>query len=235
MNGKLYVGSSVDIRMRFGQHKHHLRSGTHRNRYLQNAWNKYGEQSFIFEIVKLCTKDERLELETQHIKALKAHNRRFGYNSAYPVRQLLPSPEMSKVAKASWKDTKTGHNRRQGIRSKWNDVEFRKAKAKDFEKGRQAALSRWEDPAFRAQQSAIRSAQWEDPDWRAAREAELKIKTAKAHTPEAKAKRKISLKEMWADPEFKAKHMDRLRINAIAMTKARMAKKAAKSISNEIV
>ena len=234
--GKVYVGSSNNVLWRFWWHKNQLRKGEHTNEHLQNAWNKYGENAFSFEIACRCTVEQQFKLESELIVKLKAVDRKQGYNKAFPVVQMLPSPAMSEIAKTSWKNPKTASNRKKGIKAKWGDQEFRKAKAKDFEKGREAAHARWGDPEFCAEQGAIRSAKWDNPEWRAAREKELKIKTAKAHTPKAKAKRKNSLLVMWADPEFKAKHIDRLRRNAIAMTKARVAKRAAeKQSSNEIV
>jgi len=52
MNGHRYVGSAVDLGARFSHHLHHLREGKHCNGHLQNAWNKYGEDAFLFEIVE---------------------------------------------------------------------------------------------------------------------------------------------------------------------------------------
>lgn len=233
-NNKIYVGSALDVLSRLWHHKNDLRKGKHRNRYLQNAWNKYTEGAFVFEQILQCEPNKLLELETHYILRYKSGDREFGYNIAYPVRQDLPSPEMSKIAKMIWHDPRVGHNRRQGIKAKWEDKQFRAAKAKDFERGRAVAHLRWKDQEFRTRQSKIRSEKWNDPEWRKAREADLKIKTQKAHTSEAKAKRKSSLKAMWADPEFKAKHIDRLRRSALAMTRARIAKRAITS-SNEIV
>lgn len=229
--GKIYIGSALDVDRRFYHHKNDLKCRKHRNRYLQCAWDKYGEESFSFELLDLCDKDERFRLEAEYIIKSKSNDRRFGYNTAYPVRQNIPSPEMSKVAKKSWSEPTAGHNRRQGIRAKWQDEEFRVRKEKDFVKGRAIALARWNDPIFRAKQSEIRSSKWDDPEWRKAREIDLKLKTLKAHMPKAKAKRKASLIAMWADPEFKAKHIEGMRQRALAMTKARMAKRS----SNEIV
>lgn len=36
-----YVGQSVNISNRMKNHKFHLKNGTHRNKYLQNVYNKY--------------------------------------------------------------------------------------------------------------------------------------------------------------------------------------------------
>jgi len=51
-NGHRYVGSSAYLDRRFGSHRLELRKGAHRNRYLQRAWNKYGEDAFLFEILE---------------------------------------------------------------------------------------------------------------------------------------------------------------------------------------
>ena len=52
VNNKFYVGSSVNLRIRKAKHFSELRHNKHNNRYLQNAWNKYGENSFIFVVVE---------------------------------------------------------------------------------------------------------------------------------------------------------------------------------------
>lgn len=52
VNGKFYVGSSVDARVRFQCHRRQLRKGTHHCRPLQYAWAKHGEDCFKFEIIE---------------------------------------------------------------------------------------------------------------------------------------------------------------------------------------
>lgn len=51
VNGKSYIGSSVDIKRRKKEHKGRLRNNSHENQHLQGAWNKYGEDAFEFSIV----------------------------------------------------------------------------------------------------------------------------------------------------------------------------------------
>lgn len=51
-NGHLYIGSSNNVRKRLRGHKAQLRSGEHRNKHLQWAWNKYGEDKFVFEKIE---------------------------------------------------------------------------------------------------------------------------------------------------------------------------------------
>jgi group I intron endonuclease len=67
INGNWYVGSSRNIVGRWKRHKKGLNDNKHPNKHLLSAWNKYGEQSFIFEIIKeVQTDTEAVELE-QHI------------------------------------------------------------------------------------------------------------------------------------------------------------------------
>jgi len=54
VSGKRYIGSAKSFRKRFYLHKWHLRKGIHKNARLQNAWDKFGAESFSFEIVEMC-------------------------------------------------------------------------------------------------------------------------------------------------------------------------------------
>jgi len=47
-----YIGQSKNPKIRKSAHFSLLRHGKHYNKYLQNAWNKYGESNFIFEVVE---------------------------------------------------------------------------------------------------------------------------------------------------------------------------------------
>ena len=69
VNGNIYIGSSINIRKRFSQHKSTLRHNTHRNKHLQNAWNKYGEENFEFIIIEHHSYPEKvLGRENKYIK-----------------------------------------------------------------------------------------------------------------------------------------------------------------------
>lgn len=51
-SGTDYVGSAVNIEQRWREHRSCLRRGTHHSRYLQSAWNKYGEAAFGFVVLE---------------------------------------------------------------------------------------------------------------------------------------------------------------------------------------
>ena len=64
INGRFYIGSSDNIERRFNRHFLDLRKNKHDNQHLQNAWNKYGKEAFMTEVVKSC-RCEDLLLEEQ--------------------------------------------------------------------------------------------------------------------------------------------------------------------------
>ena len=52
VNAKRYVGSAVNLRKRWNNHRSYLRKNKHENQHLQSAWNKYGEAAFLFEVIE---------------------------------------------------------------------------------------------------------------------------------------------------------------------------------------
>ena len=57
VNGNIYVGQTVDIKKRKQIHFYKLNKHQHHSVYLQRAFDKYGENNFIFEIILYCEKD----------------------------------------------------------------------------------------------------------------------------------------------------------------------------------
>ena len=84
VNDKFYIGSSKDIKNRWKQHKDQLRANKHGNAYLQNAWNKYGEKNFTFEVIEECEPSIQFEREQYYLNELNPFDNR-GYNI---VRQI---------------------------------------------------------------------------------------------------------------------------------------------------
>lgn len=58
--GTTYIGSSQDIKARWAQHKYLLGKGQHFNKHLQNAWFKYGDAAFEFDILEEVNDSELL-------------------------------------------------------------------------------------------------------------------------------------------------------------------------------
>lgn len=74
INGKCYYGSSKDIESRWKNHKKALYDNSHYNTILQRAWNKYGAENMIFEIVEECEKSVLLEKEQKYLDKNPEYN-----------------------------------------------------------------------------------------------------------------------------------------------------------------
>jgi group I intron endonuclease len=83
-NGKVYVGQSQRIHNRWKGHIGLLVKGTHGNEHLQRAWNKYGEENFVFEILLSLDPADSPELsdywEDYFIRIFKSIDREYGFN-----------------------------------------------------------------------------------------------------------------------------------------------------------
>ncbi len=79
VNGKFYIGSSNNVENRWKRHKLELKEETHKNQHLQNAWNLYGESSFIFEVIEECLPEIQFEREQHYLDTLNPFDER-GYN-----------------------------------------------------------------------------------------------------------------------------------------------------------
>ena len=100
-NGKCYIGSSVNIKTRWGQHKRKLTINNSPNIKLQQAWNKHGEISFEFNIIELVTdnKEELYKKEQFYINKFDSVNNgynilpsagsRFGYKASEETKNKL--------------------------------------------------------------------------------------------------------------------------------------------------
>lgn len=68
---KCYIGSTANLRKRHREHFSKLHKKTHCNQRLQNAWNKYGSDAFVFEVIELVLPPFLLEREQYWLDKLK--------------------------------------------------------------------------------------------------------------------------------------------------------------------
>ncbi|MBV8342197.1 MAG: GIY-YIG nuclease family protein [Gammaproteobacteria bacterium] len=78
--GKIYIGSAVNLRVRWENHRRNLRSGTHHNPYLQHAWRLYGEIAFEFVVLELTAREALLETEQRWIEQTHCIDPGVGFN-----------------------------------------------------------------------------------------------------------------------------------------------------------
>ena len=93
VNGKIYIGQSVNIEKRWKNHKSELRGNHHYNEHLQHAWNKYGEDNFEFTVICECDENQLNAREEYYIFELMSYDRRVGYNRTYGGGSGLPTEE----------------------------------------------------------------------------------------------------------------------------------------------
>lgn len=96
LNGKKYVGQSINIEKRWHEHRHHLRRGSHDNEYLQKAWAKYGESNFSFFILEVCERESLTEREGFYVKELKTMKLENVYNLVFPEEKKKDTEETRK-------------------------------------------------------------------------------------------------------------------------------------------
>jgi group I intron endonuclease len=52
VNGKVLLGSSLNLEGPLNSHRFMLQIGKHRNEILQKEWNEYGADKFVFEVLE---------------------------------------------------------------------------------------------------------------------------------------------------------------------------------------
>lgn len=78
----MYIGYSTNFESRKSKHFSFLRNNNHSNEYLQRAFNEYGEENFVFEILEEYPDIDNILPSMEHYwcNLLNVHNPKLGYN-----------------------------------------------------------------------------------------------------------------------------------------------------------
>lgn len=96
VNGKILLGSSLNLEGVFNGHRFKLSSGRHPNGALQADWDTYGGEKFVFETLEIVQEkddpdfnlnDELTLLEQIWLEKLRPFGER-GYNADSRIRQV---------------------------------------------------------------------------------------------------------------------------------------------------
>lgn len=112
-NGKVYIGQSENLINRKRNHFYWLGRNEHHNQPLQKAYNKHGEESFVFEIL-----EETDDLDNREIYFINEYggiNSYLNYNLKNPLTN-----EFSDYVKVKQSKTMTGKNN-PNFGNKWTD------------------------------------------------------------------------------------------------------------------
>jgi group I intron endonuclease len=95
VNGKVLLGSSLNLEGPLNSHRFMLQIGRHRNEVLQREWNEYGGDKFVFEILEevkesdnpdFNLEDELTLLEQIWLEKMEPFGEK-GYNTDARIRQ----------------------------------------------------------------------------------------------------------------------------------------------------
>ncbi len=100
-----YIGSSVNLFERQQSHISTLERRIHANSHLQNAWNKYGMHSFVFEVLLFCDKKNLIYYEQTCLDNLNSYYniRKIAESSLGNKHSLKARERMSKAQKERFK------------------------------------------------------------------------------------------------------------------------------------
>lgn len=112
-NKKIYIGSTIDLYRRKYDHFHSLRLNKHHNPCLQRAWNKYGEQTFVFEVLELVLPISLIAREQYWLDKLKPFGCK-GFNIARNAEYIMLGRKQSpatieKIRQANLGKKRTSH------------------------------------------------------------------------------------------------------------------------------
>jgi group I intron endonuclease len=69
INDNIYIGSAYNLYDRFRTHYSNLKLNKHHNQHLQNSYNKYGGDSFVFEVLEILNDVKNIyEIELVYIE-----------------------------------------------------------------------------------------------------------------------------------------------------------------------
>ena len=208
-SGKVYIGSSMNMRARLNKHKNHLQRGVHPNEYLQRAFSLHGEAAFEFGVLEQCAAADRLVREQQWIDRLSSTNEKCGYN-------LIPTRTNQLYGKA------LAVHQRKG----W--AAFSKAE-------RQQIAKHLIDPAVKAKAQALANIARATPEHSAIRREIAKRTLTTAATRRKNSER---LKLLWQDPVYRAARvagLDRGRAKTNTARKKRSHDEIVSSVTNNEV
>ena len=176
-NGKYYIGSAESFARREWQHKYELKKGTHKNPRLQAAWNKYGPDAFVFEVLEEIA-EGRNTFDMENTYLFQHVGRRECYNvntDAIGMRTGIPMSEKSKAQLST--NRKGKHAGAEHYRYGKEVAPEVRAKIGAAQKGKPKAAGRKVSEEGRAKIRANIEAGRSHKHW-----------TGKHHTEEAKAK-----------------------------------------------
>lgn len=135
-NGKVYVGSAVNLEKRWRAHRNDLNRRAHHSSYLQRAWDKYGAEAFVFTVLEVVDdKNLLIQAEQKWLDVYESYDGKKGYNICPVAGSALG------VRRSEWHKARVGEanrNRSEELRAQISEANRGKHSSDEI----RAALSR---------------------------------------------------------------------------------------------
>ena len=103
INNKVYIGSACDLNLRKRKHFSDLNLNKHHSIILQRAFNKYGGENFVFEILLFCPKEKLRILEQNLLDLNLGHYNSSKSASGFEIGRRVTKDENNKKVKSMYK------------------------------------------------------------------------------------------------------------------------------------
>ena len=121
---KCYIGSTVNVKKRWGCHRCGLRNNTHGNSHLQHAWNKYGEASFEFGVLEYFGNSKKLYLTEQFWIDVYREEGKDLYNIALATNCPMSGRKHSEETKLKMSASQKGHTHTEATKNKIRKIKL---------------------------------------------------------------------------------------------------------------
>lgn len=134
VNGKKYIGSSININNRYKQHIAMLKRGRHHSIALQRAWDKYGKDQFELVIICMAPEEYLLKLEQKFLNSLFGDNL---YNISKDAVAWMKGRKHSPETLAKMHTDRLGNKSRTGYPGHWKGQKLSQEHIANMKKSRQ--------------------------------------------------------------------------------------------------
>jgi len=218
VNGKRYVGSTqVSFEERWRHHKRGVKINKHHSQKLQRAWNKYGADNFVFEVLATCPREYCIRLEQWFLDNLKPeYNISPTASSCYGIKKTTEQIESMRKRVKAFMASDDGKKKISEAQKKRFEREEERQKAgkasRDYntteyarQKNREKAIKQFSDPKNRESARERTLRQMSDKDaWERNREAVAEA----MRRPEVRIKNSEAKKRYLSNPDNLKAHKD---------------------------